>query len=158
MKKLIAVGVLALAPFASAYADSDAGCGVGTQVWKGQKGLAPKVLAATTNNTFFNTISMTFGVLGCTNDGVVTGAARVPMFASTNLDQLAAEMAAGQGETLTTLASLYNVSEADRPAFYALAKANYGVIFARADVTTADVLAAMDTAMKADARLAVYVA
>lgn len=157
MKKIVAVAVLACAPFA-AFADNDAGCGVGSQIWKGQKGLAPKVLAATTNGTFYNTISITFGILGCSSDGVVTAANRLPMFAGANLDQLAVEMASGQGETLATLASLYNVADADRAAFYALAQAQYATIFAHADVTTADVLAAMDAALKSNARLAVYAA
>lgn len=157
LKKMLAVAVLASVPFAS-MADNDAGCGVGTQVWKGQKGLLPKIMAATTNGTFFQTISMTFGVLGCSSDGVVTASNRLPMFAGANLDQLSAEMAAGQGETLEGLAALYNVEAADRPAFFAMAQANYGAIFASAAATTADVLAGVEAAMARDLRLARYLA
>jgi hypothetical protein len=158
MKKMIAVAVLAVAPFSGAYADNDAGCGVGTQIWKGQKGLLPKVLAATTNGTFYNTISMTFGVLGCSSDGVVTAANRLPMFAGANLDQLAVEMAAGQGEALHSLASLYQVELTDRSAFFALMQAHYAEIFSSSEVTTADVLGAVETAMAQNARFARYVA
>lgn len=157
MKKLLAVAALAAIPFTS-FADQDAGCGVGTQIWKGQKGLLPKILAATTNGTFYNTISMTFGVLGCSSDGVVTAANRLPMFAGTNLDQLSAEMAAGQGETLENLAALYNVEMADRAAFYAMTQAHYGTIFGSSEATTADVLTAVEAAMSSDPRFARYLA
>lgn len=157
LKKMLAVAVLATVPFAS-MADNDAGCGVGTQIWKGQKGLLPKILAATTNGTFWNTVSMTFGVLGCSSDGVVTASNRLPMFAGTNLDQLSAEMAAGQGETLEGLAALYNVEAADRAAFFSLTQAHYGEIFASAEATTADVLAGVEAAMAADQRFARYLA
>jgi hypothetical protein len=157
MKKLVAVAVLSAVPF-TAFADNDAGCGVGTQIWKGQKGLLPKVLAATTNGTFYNTISMTFGVLGCSSDGVVTASARMPMYAGANLDQLAAEMAAGEGETLANLASLYGIEAEDRAAFYALTQANFASIFASEDVTAGDVLHNVSLVLAADQRLARYLA
>lgn len=159
MKKTALIAVLALAPFANAFADKDAGCGAGSMIWAGQKGLVFKVLAATTNGILGNqTFGMTSGTLGCSQDGVVTAANRLPMFASANLDQLAADMAAGQGESLTAMASLYNIAESDRAGFYAMAQANYGTIFAHADVTSAEVLNAVETAMKKDARFAHYVA
>lgn len=157
MKKLVAVAVLSAVPF-TAFADNDAGCGVGTQIWKGQKGLLPKVLAATTNGTFYNTISMTFGVLGCSSDGVVTASARMPMYAGANLDQLAAEMAAGEGEALANLASLYGIEEADRAAFYQLTQANFASIFASEDATAGDVLHNVSLVLAADQRLARYLA
>lgn len=159
MKKAAVVAVLALAPVVNAFADHDAGCGAGSMIWAGQKGLVFKVLAATTNGIFGNqTFGMTSGTLGCSQDGVVTAASRVPMFASANLDQLSADMAAGHGETLTALAALYNVADADRSAFYAKLQSSYGSIFARADVTSNEVVAAMEAALKSDARLAHYVA
>ena len=157
MKKMIAMVALAAVPFTS-MADPSAGCGVGTQVWKGQTGLLPHILAATTNGTFFQTISITFGVLGCSSDGAVTASARLPMFAGANLDQLSAEMAAGQGETLESLAALYKVEAGDRAAFFAMTQAHYGEIFASPEATTADVLAAVETAMARDLRLARYLA
>jgi hypothetical protein len=56
MKKLIA-GAMLLG--ASTLAFAQPGCGVGAMIWKGQPGIAPHVLAATTNGTFGN---QTFGM------------------------------------------------------------------------------------------------
>nr|WP_240954047.1 DUF3015 domain-containing protein [Solimonas marina] len=154
---LVAV-VLCASPFGVALADNDIGCGLGTQIMQGKDGMIFKVLGATTNGTFGNqTFGITSGTLGCSSDGVVTAEARRSMFASANVDQLAAEVAAGHGETLTTLASLYKITPADRPAFYALTQREYSQLFAKPDATTGDVLAALDTAMAKDARLSHYV-
>lgn len=160
MKKTLCAAVLvSMLPIGSAMADKDVGCGAGTIIFKGQKGLVFKVLAATTNGSFGNqTFGITTGTLGCSQDGVVTASERTTMFASANLDQLSAEMAAGNGETMTTLASLYNVADADRAAFNSTLQAHYGDVFARADVTTAQVLASIDTVLAHDSRLAHYVA
>ena len=157
MKKMIVMAALvALAPFAQA--DKDAGCGLGSMLMEGQKGIVFKVLAATTNGTFGNqTFGMTSGTLGCSGDGVVTAANRLPMFAGTNLDQLATEMAAGQGEALTTLAALYNVQQQDIAHFAQVAQQNYASIITT-DATAGDVLARLEAVMKTDARLAAYAA
>jgi hypothetical protein len=157
-KKLMALAALALAPL-TASADNAAGCGVGTMIMEGKEGMAFHVLAATTNGTLGNqTFGITSGTLGCNGNGKVTASAELREFASANLDQLSVEMAAGEGEALTALASLYKIEAQDRAAFYGLAKANYGTIIASDDVTAGDVLASLQTLMAHDARLARYVA
>jgi hypothetical protein len=159
LKKTAIAALLLLAPAGAALADKDVGCGIGTQIWAGQSGLIPKVLAATTNGIFGNqTFGITTGTLGCSSDGVITAANRLPMFAGTNLDQLSAEMAAGQGEALAAMATLYGIAEADRPAFYRMTQQHYAAIFASDAVTAGEVLAAVERLMLADARLARYVA
>ena len=159
MKKLMATLVLVALPFSAALADNDIGCGFGTQIWAGQSGLVAKVLGATTNGSTANqTFGISSGTLGCSQDGVVKAELRRAQFASANLDQLAAEVAAGEGESLNTLAALYNVAAADRAAFNVLAQQHYGALFATTSATTGDVLAALEKAMSADARFAAYVA
>jgi hypothetical protein len=54
MLKKIALAALLAAGSSVAMADNDVGCGAGTQIWAGQKGIAPKILAATTNGIFTN--------------------------------------------------------------------------------------------------------
>jgi hypothetical protein len=88
----------------------------------------------------------------------VTADADLRKFASTNLDQLTVEMAAGEGEALTALASLYGIEQQDRSAFYALTQSNYGSIVDGNDVTAGEVLASIRTLMASDARLSRYVA
>jgi Protein of unknown function (DUF3015) len=156
--KLVAVAALALAPMV-ASADNAAGCGLGTQIMEGKSGIAFHVLAATTNGTLGNqTFGMTSGTLGCKADGAVTASAELKAFASANLDQLSVEMASGEGEALTALASLYGIEAADRDAFYGLTKANYGTIVGSDDVTAGEMLASLQALMAHDSRLARYVA
>ncbi|MBY8964339.1 DUF3015 domain-containing protein [Algiphilus sp. NNCM1] len=157
-KKTIAAAALVAMPVGAALADKDIGCGVGTIIWEGQSGVAPKVLGATTNGTLGNqTFGISTGSLGCSADGAITVDGRTSMFTSTNLDQLAAEIAAGEGETLDTLATLYKIEGADRDAFAAMAQSNYGTIFSSTEVTVADVLAGLESAMQRHQTLARYV-
>ena len=159
MKKIFAVAALALAPIMPAQADNDAGCGLGTQVMEGKSGILYHLLATYTNGLLGNqTFGITSGTLGCDGTGKVTASADLRKFASTNLDQLSVEMASGEGEALTALASLYGIEAADRAAFYGLTKANYTTIISSDHVTSGDVLAAIHSLMAADARLARYAA
>jgi len=108
MKKLLAVALLASSSVV--MADQDVGCGWGTMVWAGQSGVAPKVLAATTNGTSYNqTFGITSGTAGCQADGVITSRARLSMFMSTNSERLARDMSVGRGETLEVLANLLKI-------------------------------------------------
>ena len=153
---VLAVPCLLALPGA-ALADPDIGCGPGTQMWQGSKGIAPKLMGATTNASFgAQSFGITFGTLGCHQGGTVTGSARLRHFAAANLDGLARDMAAGEGEVLAAFASLKGVAEPDRPAFYAFAQAHFGEIFAGDDVTELDVLAALDRLLAQDAQLAAY--
>lgn len=158
-KRLIAVTVLALAPLAPAMADNDAGCGLGTQVMAGKSGVFAHLVATYTNGLLGNqTFGITSGTLGCNGNSEVTADADLRKFASTNLDQLSVEMAAGEGEALTALASLYGIESQDRAAFYGMTKANYGTIVSSDSVTAGEVLASIRTLMASDARLSRYVA
>lgn len=158
MKKMLAIAAVSLLPFGTAFAAQDIGCGLGTELMKDQKGLIFRVLGATTNGSFGNqTFGITSGTLGCAKNGVVASDARRSMFTAANVDQLSAEIAAGEGETLATLAALYNVDAADVAAFYALAQSQHAALFPNAQVTTGDVLAALEVAMAHDARLARYI-
>jgi hypothetical protein len=158
-KRLIAVAALALAPLGAAQADNDAGCGLGTQLMTGKSGIFYHLVATYTNGLLGNqTFGITSGTLGCNGNSQVTADADLRKFASTNLDQLSVEMAAGEGEALTALASLYGIEEQDRSAFYSLTKSNYGTIIGSDSVTAGDVIASLHTLMAADARLARYVA
>ncbi len=156
-KKLIAVIALSLAPIGASYADNDAGCGWGTQIWQGKSGAGFKLLAVSTNWFLFNQpFGITSGTIGCGKNSTITAEAEVVRFASGNIDALSSEMARGEGEALTTLASLYGIAEADRGAFYKLTQAHYGSIFPRADVTAGQVVTSVRELMARDASLSRY--
>lgn len=69
--KLIALAVAVVAP-TLVHADNVGGCGWGSKLFDGQQGVAPQVLAVTTNGTSGNqTFGITSGTSGCSQDGVV---------------------------------------------------------------------------------------
>jgi hypothetical protein len=153
---MAAIGMLASGGVA--LADPDVGCGWGTLAFKGQTGTAAKVLAATTNSLLGNqTFGISSGTAGCHRGGTVTAEARLNMYASANIDQLASDMAAGRGESLDTLAQLIGISDADRPAFFALAKNHFATLFPADQVTAGEMLTALKGLMAADAQLSPYV-
>ena len=157
MKRLLLAVLLTVVPAGASFADPDIGCGPGTQIWHGSKGVLPKVLGATTNGSFgMQTFGITFGTLGCHQGGTVTADARVQMFASANLDRLARDMAAGQGETLDAFAQLLGIRDGDRPAFFAFTQAHFADLFGSDEVTSTEMLGSLERLMASDSRFATY--
>ncbi|MDO8418164.1 MAG: DUF3015 family protein [Agitococcus sp.] len=157
MKKLIAVALLASSSLA--MADQDAGCGLGSVLFEGKSGTAPKVLAATTNGSYGNqTFGITSGTLGCQTEGVISSRARLSMFMGANSERLARDMSVGHGETLNVLADLMGVKEQDKSLFFKTAQANFSTIFAANNQTTGQVLDALQQVMAKNAVLALYTA
>jgi hypothetical protein len=164
MRTLTLSTVLALAlaaPAALAQESETAnstGCGLGTIVFEGQEGVAPQVLAVTTNGTSGNqTFGITSGTLGCTQDGVVRPPAEVRMLLMSSLDSLAADVARGEGETLESLASLLSVEDQDLPRFFAALQDDFLRIFPNENVTAQEVLVSMNAVLAEDAVLKRYV-
>lgn len=153
MKKLIAGAILL---GASSMAFAQPGCGVGAMIWKGQSGVAPHVLAATTNGTFGNqTFGMTTGTLGCqTNESVQSMA----MYMDSNVDKVARDMSRGSGEHLDTLAVLLGVEESDRGDFRKALQDNFATIFPDADTTSGEAVDAIVSLLEQDKSLSKYVA
>lgn len=116
-KTLLASVMLGAAMFISAPADAldSTGCGLGSMAWRGQSGIIPQVAAVTTNVIFFGnqTFGITFGTSGCDPNGRVTGGTQkmILAFVENNMEQFAMDAAAGEGETLTTLAGILNMDE-----------------------------------------------
>lgn len=159
MKKLLAVAVVAAFPMAAmAAGENNVGaCGWGSKLFEGQSGIAPQVLAATTNGTSGNqTFAVTSGTSGCTQDGAVSSGWRTAMFIDGNKHKLARDMSVGSGEALDSLAHLIGVDAQDRAAFNSLAKDNLARIFPSDDVATQQIVASLREVMAADARLARY--
>src|SRR5690606_21045070 len=73
-RKILALAFVGLFPLAAGaqQVPSVGGCGLGSKLFEGQRGVAPQVLAVTTNGTFGNqTFGISSGTLGCNQDGVV---------------------------------------------------------------------------------------
>lgn len=158
MKKIaFSALAIALSTGTAMAQQNNVGCGLGSMVFDGQSGLAPQVLAATTNGISGNqTFGISSGTLGCTQDGVVRSSAKLSMFTGSNMDKLAADMSKGQGETLETLADLMGVEAADKAEFFAATRDNFSKIFDSSDVTAEQVLANLNDVLAADAKLSRY--
>lgn len=155
MKKVIIAGLMVLTPLA--VQANSAGCGVGSQLFDGQSGLAPNVLAATTNGlSGNNTFGMSSGTLGCDQNDTITAAADT--FLDANMERVARDMATGEGEALDTLATLMGVEAADKAAFYTVSQSNFKTIYSRDDVSSSEVMASLKAAMLKDVTLAKYAA
>jgi hypothetical protein len=121
----------------------------------GQKGVAPNVLAATTNGTFGNqTFGMTSGTAGCDASQPVQRAA--VEFLDDNMEKVARDMSTGQGESLGTLANLMGIKAQDHAEFFAVTHENFAKIFSSDKVSSVDVMASLQEVMKQDATLSRY--
>lgn len=150
-KILVASLMLGAAVMVSAPAQAidSTGCGLGSMAWRGQSGILPQVAAATTNGTFGNqTFGITFGTSGCDPNGRITGGTQkmVLAFLENNLEQFAMDAAAGEGETLTTLAGIMDMNEAD---VAAKTYQNFAVLFPNENVDAVDVTLKFYEIMKA---------
>jgi len=155
MKKIIIAALLSISPIYGMAAETGPGCGWGSMVFDGSDGLASHVMAATTNGSTGNqTFGMTSGTGGCDPSKPIQKMAY--NFLDSNLDKVARDMATGNGESVTTLASLMGVPESKTSLFIKASKDNFGKIFARDDVRSVDVYAAIINMMRENNELAQY--
>lgn len=159
MKKSLLFTGLLLLPLTAIAAESDnvGKCGWGSKLMEGNAGIAPQVLAVTTNGTSGNqTFGITSGTSGCTRDGVVRSNWKTALFIDNNVNKLAHDVSKGSGETLDSLASLLNVEENDKSAFFEVAKNNFNNIFTRTDVSSNEVISSLKNVLASNDQLAKY--
>lgn len=156
-KKLVLAMLVALAPGAAMAAGENniGSCGWGSKLFDGQKGIAPQVMAATTNMPT-QTFGITSGTMGCTQDGVVKSNWRTALFIDGNAEKLARDMSIGNGEALDSLASLIGVRDEHKQVFFRSTKENFGRIFASDSVSTPQVLASLKQVLAESGELSVY--
>jgi hypothetical protein len=145
MKKFLIAALAVTTLTISAYAERNlnTGCGLGSMLIENQNTVAKQVVAATSNGLSGNqTFGITTGTMGC-DKPVLLVSNEVETFVADNMDNLATDIAAGQGETLETLATLLNVS--DKEAFENKLKANFDKIYTSENVTSAKVIDAIVT-------------
>jgi hypothetical protein len=122
------------------------GCGLGSMAFEGNDGLISQISAATTNGTFGNqTFGITSGTSNCKQYSTWTSNERVNVFVADNMDSLAKDIAKGEGEHLSTLASLMSIPQTDRAAFNAKLQKNFSRIYTSESVTTVDVIRNIET-------------
>jgi hypothetical protein len=158
-KKLAVVALMVAFPVgAMAAGENNTGsCGWGAKLFDGQRGIAPQVLAATTNGTSGNqTFGITSGTSGCTQDGVVKSNWKTAMFIDGNKTKLARDMSTGSGESLESLAKLIGIQDQHKAAFFQVTKENFARIFATDNMTTDQIMASLKQVLATDSQLAQY--
>jgi hypothetical protein len=158
MKRVIA-GIVILGASSVAMAESPGGpgCGWGNMLFDGQSGMGPHFLATTTNGTSGNkTFGMTTGTNGCETSGTLTYGGKSMI--SSIMGEFTEDVARGEGDALNAVAVIYGVEQQDRATFAQVMHENFAVIFPSEDVTADDMMASIEEIMKADSRLAKYVA
>ena len=158
---LTTAAMIAVIPMAAmAAGENNVGsCGWGSKVFTGQRGVAPQVLAATTNGTSGNqTFAITSGTSGCSQDGAVSSNWKTAMYIDGNKSKLAQDMSKGSGESLESLAQLIGVKDADKVAFYRATKENFAQIFVSDQASADQIAAGLKQVLAADSSLAQYTA
>ncbi len=135
----------------AAHPDNGSGCGLGKLAWNDypdQQSIGAQVLMATTNMTSFSqTFGISSGTSGCTNDGTIFASEKVNVFAAVNFDNISQEMAQGQGEHLTSLATLMDIPADQHEIFFAMAQKHYTTLIQGDEASPKTVIRAMYSAM-----------
>lgn len=158
MKKiLLASALLGASMSASAVAPGGPGCGWGNMVFEGKSGLPVHLLATIVNGTSGNaTFGMTSGTNGCDTDGALTYSGSSLLSMNGVLEEVAHDVAMGEGEALTALSVSMGVDAQDREQFNAVLHNNFDSIFTSEDVTAAEVQANINAVLKTDQALSKY--
>lgn len=157
-KMIIGAALLGSSLSASAVAPGGPGCGWGNMLFEGSSGLPAHLLATIVNGTSGNaTFGMTSGTNGCDTSGELTYSGESLLAMNGVLEEVAQDMAVGQGEALNALTVAMQIDPADRPHFNAVMHENFVDIFPRDDVSAAEVMDNINRVMESDPRLSQYV-
>ena len=157
-KTLIAAALLGASTSAMAVAPGGPGCGWGNMLFEGQSGMPMHLLATLVNGTSGNaTFGMTTGTNGCDTSGALSYSGKSLLSMNGVLEEVAMDMATGQGEALTALSVSLGVPAEDRAHFNQVMHQNFSVIFSRDDVTAGEVADQISAVMKSDEILAKHI-
>jgi hypothetical protein len=145
MKKIVCIGsvvILLMVFTGAAFADQkNTGCGLGSMLFEGKDGLFSQIFAATTNGTFGNqTFGISSGTSNCDKPSSFASNEKLNKYVADNMDNLATDMAKGNGEYLNTLAVLMEIPQAERANIYEKLQNNFSQIFTSSSISSVEVL------------------
>ena len=142
---------IASSAFAAGY--GAAGCGFGGMVIKDNK-ILPQIGAWFLNGLLGNqTFAMTSGTSECKN-ALSSAQLEQNQFVENNYSNLAKEMAAGEGENLSTLAGLLGCPAEQVGSFASFSKESYPSIFTSDETTPTEMLTALKKELSSRPELA----
>lgn len=122
------------------------GCGLGSIIFEGNDGLVSQVCAVTTNGTFGNqTFAITSGTSNAEKPTSFWASKKLNTFVAENMDNIATDIAKGNGEYLNTLAVLMEVPEGQRASFYSNLQSNFSRIYTSQNVNHEDIIRNINT-------------
>ncbi len=126
-------------------AQSNTGCGLGAMVFKDSKSaddsLLLQIVMTCLNGTSANqTFGITSGTSNCKRPSRIVKDERLQQFVVANLDELARDIARGQGETLDALADMMDIPQAERAQVYSKLQKNFSRIFPSESVEGTEVV------------------
>jgi hypothetical protein len=165
MKKVIMLGAVGVFlavqggfALAAGNPDTGPGCGLGKLAWQNyphQKLIGIQTMEATTNGLMGNqTFGITSGTSGCTNDGKFWAEHKVNAFAALNFENLAQDMAQGQGEHIASLATLMGIPADQQPAFFAMTQEKYASLVTAGETSPVAMVKALNEAVATHPMLA----
>ena len=137
------ISLLVASPVIAASGKANTGCGLGTVLWgdKANDSIISQASQATTNASFgTQTFGITSGTLECGTPKNVVQNERLNHFVHANMDNLARDIAQGEGESLDTFAELLQVPADKRGAFNASLQQNFDKVFTSPSVELAAVI------------------
>ena len=148
MKAIIELSILLVST--SGFA-ADSGCGLGSVIIQKNSKLL-QLFSWTTNGIFFTQpLGITSGTSGCSANGLVNNDKQMQYFVEINNDDLAREMARGEGEKLQVLAQLSGCRDTDgQKNFMEMTKKSFGTIYPSSNEAAENVVARIKSEMKAD--------
>lgn len=158
MKKTMLAAALVAASFgAQANAPGGSGCGWGNMLFEGESGMPMHVLATLVNGTSGNrTFGITSGTNGCDTSGALAYNGENMLAQQGVMEEVAQDMATGDGEALTALSVSMGIAQEDRGRFKQAMHKNFNTIFSREDVTAEEVMGNIHNVMQDDEKLASY--
>jgi len=133
--------------FGGGMMKKNTGCGMGS-IWFAEKEGLLFHLLATTSNGYSQTFGISSGTSGCEQFKGIVFNNRMENYVAQNLDNLATDMARGNGEYVQTLAILMEVSNSSRPVFYSTLQQNFSRIYTSPDVKASDVVKNIQSVMQ----------
>ena len=151
------VAVAFVSGMAYAGNQNDAGCGLGSLVFK-QNNVPQQILAGTTNNSISpQSSAITTGTSGCTaaNGGSQSARAELKQerFATQNWRDLNRQMASGGGEYVSTLSKIMGCSKNSQGAFAHFTQTHYSSITGGPKAVPAKVVKSLRKALARDPQM-----
>ena len=139
MKKFLLTAMCFGAVSAFAVPRENVGVGVGTMIFKDSEGLMSQTAAVTTNAIFCNGLfAITSGTLDAEKPDEFWAQEQMNIFIAGNMDNVAKDIAMGNGEAVDTIAAILKVE--DKEAFKTQLQENFANIYTTNEVTHTEVV------------------